>query len=60
MPNEANVCLRTSGLTKVFGVGRQKCVAVDHVDMDSVRAESSRSWANQAAERLLWRRCFWD
>jgi len=33
-PGEANVCLRTSGLTKVFGVGRQKCVAVDHVDME--------------------------
>ncbi len=25
-------CLRGSGVTKVFGVGRQKCVAVDHVD----------------------------
>jgi peptide/nickel transport system ATP-binding protein len=34
MPDETNVCLRTSGLTKVFGVGRQKCVAVDHVDME--------------------------
>src|SRR4030042_5697804 len=34
MPNDTNVCLRTSGLTKVFGVGRQKCVAVDHVDME--------------------------
>ncbi|MBN1136395.1 MAG: ABC transporter ATP-binding protein [Anaerolineae bacterium] len=34
MPDETSVCLRTSGLTKVFGVGRQKCVAVDHVDME--------------------------
>ncbi len=34
MPDETNICLRTSGLTKVFGVGRQKCVAVDHVDME--------------------------
>jgi peptide/nickel transport system ATP-binding protein len=34
MPDERNVCLRTSGLTKVFGVGRQRCVAVDHVDME--------------------------
>jgi peptide/nickel transport system ATP-binding protein len=34
MPGETNVCLSTSGLTKVFGAGRQKCVAVDHVDME--------------------------
>jgi peptide/nickel transport system ATP-binding protein len=34
MPAETNVCLSTSGLTKVFGVGRQKSVAVDHVDME--------------------------
>jgi peptide/nickel transport system ATP-binding protein len=34
MPGELNVCLRTVGLTKVFGLGRQKCIAVDHVDME--------------------------
>jgi peptide/nickel transport system ATP-binding protein len=34
MPDESSVCLRTAGLTKVFGVGGQKCVAVDHVDME--------------------------
>ncbi len=28
----AKVCLSGSGLTKVFGLGRQKTVAVDHVD----------------------------
>jgi len=33
MPVETNICLSTSGLTKVFGLGRQRCVAVDHVDM---------------------------
>jgi peptide/nickel transport system ATP-binding protein len=33
MPSETDVCLSTSGLTKVFGAGHQKCVAVDHVDM---------------------------
>jgi peptide/nickel transport system ATP-binding protein len=27
-------CLSAKGLTKIFGVGRQKCVAVDHVDFD--------------------------
>ena len=27
-------CLSGSGLTKVFGFGRQKCVAVDHVDFN--------------------------
>lgn len=27
-------CLSARGLTKVFGLGRQKCVAVDHVDFD--------------------------
>jgi peptide/nickel transport system ATP-binding protein len=33
MTTETPVCLSTSGLTKVFGTGRQRCVAVDHVDM---------------------------
>ena len=32
MPDERKVCLSGSGLTKVFGFGRQKTVAVDHVD----------------------------
>ncbi len=27
-------CLSTKGLTKVFGFGRSKCCAVDHVDFD--------------------------
>lgn len=32
MPDEKKVCLSGTGLTKVFGLGRQKTVAVDHVD----------------------------
>jgi peptide/nickel transport system ATP-binding protein len=32
-------CLRGSGLTKVFGFGPQKCVAVDHVDFDFYESE---------------------
>lgn len=32
MPDEKKVCLSGSRLTKVFGFGRQKTVAVDHVD----------------------------
>ena len=34
MADETQLCLSGSGLTKVFGYGRQKCVAVDHVDFD--------------------------
>jgi peptide/nickel transport system ATP-binding protein len=34
MPDEKKSCLRGSGLTKVFGFGRQKTVAVDHVNFD--------------------------
>src|SRR3990172_10802370 len=34
MPDEKKIILSASGLTKVFGFGRQKCVAVDHVDID--------------------------
>jgi peptide/nickel transport system ATP-binding protein len=34
MPAEKKVCLSGTGLTKVFGLGRQKTVAVDHVDFD--------------------------
>jgi len=31
---ERKICLRGSGFTKVFGTGRQKTVAVDHVDFE--------------------------
>ncbi len=34
-----NSCLSGSGLTKVFGFGRQKTVAVDHVDFDFYEGE---------------------
>ncbi|MBN1313727.1 MAG: ABC transporter ATP-binding protein [Anaerolineae bacterium] len=39
MPDEKNLCLSGSGLTKVFGFGRQKCVAVDHVDFNFYEGE---------------------
>jgi peptide/nickel transport system ATP-binding protein len=34
MTDEKKVILSVSGLTKVFGLGRNKTVAVDHVDID--------------------------
>lgn len=34
MTSETNSCLRGVGLTKVFGFGRTRTVAVDHVDFD--------------------------
>jgi peptide/nickel transport system ATP-binding protein len=34
MPDEKSVCLSGRGLTKVFGFGRTRTVAVDHVDFD--------------------------
>ncbi|MFN2302947.1 MAG: ABC transporter ATP-binding protein [Anaerolineales bacterium] len=38
--NEArNICMSAKGLTKVFGFGRQKTVAVDHVDIDLYEGE---------------------
>ena len=37
MKNE--LCLSGSGLTKVFGIGRQKTVAVDHVDFNFYEGE---------------------
>jgi peptide/nickel transport system ATP-binding protein len=39
MPDEKKLCLSASGLTKVFGFGRQKTVAVDHVDFDFYEGE---------------------
>jgi peptide/nickel transport system ATP-binding protein len=39
MPAEKKSCLSGSGLTKVFGVGRQKTVAVDHVDFNFYEGE---------------------
>jgi peptide/nickel transport system ATP-binding protein len=39
MPDEKKVCLSGSGLTKVFGSGRQKTVAVDHVDFNFYEGE---------------------
>jgi len=34
MPDEKRVCLSGTGLTKVFGFGRTRTLAVDHVDFD--------------------------
>jgi len=39
MPGEKQVCLSGTGLTKVFGLGRQKTVAVDHVDFNFYEGE---------------------
>jgi peptide/nickel transport system ATP-binding protein len=39
MGSGKEICLSGSGLTKVFGFGRQKCVAVDHVDFDFYKGE---------------------
>jgi peptide/nickel transport system ATP-binding protein len=39
MAGDNRVCLSGKGLTKVFGVGRQKCVAVDHVDFEFTEGE---------------------
>lgn len=36
---ERNICLSAKGLTKVFGLGRQKTIAVDHVDIDLYEGE---------------------
>jgi peptide/nickel transport system ATP-binding protein len=34
MPDEKRLCLSGTGLTKVFGFGRTRTVAVDHVDFE--------------------------
>jgi peptide/nickel transport system ATP-binding protein len=39
MTEEQQSCLRGAGLTKVFGIGRQKTVAVDHVDFNFYEGE---------------------
>ena len=39
MPNEKNIYLSTSGLTKVFGFGRNNTLAVDHVDIEFYEGE---------------------
>ena len=39
MADEKKSYLRGSGLTKVFGIGRQKTVAVDHVDFNFYEGE---------------------
>ena len=39
MADKNNICLSGSGLTKVFGFGRQKTVAVDHVDFNFCEGE---------------------
>lgn len=39
MPDDKRTCLSGVGLTKVFGFGRQKTVAVDHVDFTFYEGE---------------------
>lgn len=39
MPEEHNIILSGRGLTKIFGFGRHKTLAVDHVDIDLCEGE---------------------
>ena len=39
MPDEKKICLSTIGLTKVFGFGARKTLAVDHVDLNLYEGE---------------------
>ena len=39
MPDEKKLYLSAAGLTKIFGFGRQKTVAVDHVDINLYQGE---------------------
>ena len=39
MPGEKNLCMSGSGVTKVFGFGRERTVAVDHVDFEFHQGE---------------------
>ncbi|MBP1694369.1 MAG: transporter related [Chloroflexi bacterium] len=39
MPAEKKICLSAVGLTKIFGFGSSKTLAVDHVDMDLYEGE---------------------
>ena len=39
MAEEICSCLRGEGLTKIFGIGRKQCLAVDHVDFDFSEGE---------------------
>jgi peptide/nickel transport system ATP-binding protein len=39
MPEDKNIILSGSGLTKIFGLGRQKTLAVDHVDFTFYEGE---------------------
>jgi peptide/nickel transport system ATP-binding protein len=38
-PRSTEICLRARGVTKVFGLGRNKTVAVDNVDLDLYKGE---------------------
>ena len=39
MADQKDICLSGSGLTKIFGYGRQTCCAVDHVDFNFCEGE---------------------
>ncbi len=39
MPDQRKLCLSGTGLTKIFGLGRLKTVAVDHVDFNFYEGE---------------------
>ena len=60
MADEKNLCLSGTGVTKVFGFGRTRTVAVDHVDFAFHEREVISIVGEWAAERLPWRRCSWD
>jgi hypothetical protein len=51
MSDEKKSCLRGENLTKVFGLGRKKNVAVDHVNLISKKAKLYRLLVNLVVER---------
>jgi peptide/nickel transport system ATP-binding protein len=58
MPEEKKLCLSGKGVTKIFGFGRTRTLAVDHVDFQFYEGEIA-SRVNRAVARPPWRRCSW-
>lgn len=57
MNDKHALCLSGKGLTKIFGIGDTKTVAVDHVDFEFHEGEIIHS-GESGQEKLLCQRCY--
>jgi len=57
---ERKVCLSGTGLTKIYGFGRTRTLAVDHVDFSFYEGEVVSIVGESGSGKTTLAKCCWD